>query len=206
MLIRLFLLGALLAAAVPSVHADILFSIGSPGGTSTTIAPTADQTLPIFLRSDAGDSINGLALDFLFPELINIDTGDSLSGANTPGFFANDNLLFAQLTATNPVVNGVPQGTNLNVNFELDDAELIPSAFTPFLSLDVDASQLAAGEYSITYDPNSTGAFLVDLTGATFVDIGTPTLSFTVAAIPEPGSLACLACGSVVLISRRRRR
>lgn len=194
----------LVAASIP-VHADILFSVGGPGDTTTTVAQGPNQFLPIFLRSDASDTINGLAFDFLFPEMIDIDTGSSTfaTGAGTnPGFFADGNIQSAQLTATE--VMGAD--TNLNVNYELTDPELIPSTFTNFFTLAVDTSDLPVGTYTIDYDPNSTGAFLVDDTGFAFVPVATSTLSFNVVAIPEPGSLALAAVGSTVCLVRRRRR
>ena len=197
----------LIAAAASSSHADIFFSLDAAGGTSTTITQSDNQSLPIFINSDASDSVNALVFDFNFPEMLAIDTSMSLpstGNATQPGFFGDGNIELVLVEST--MTAGAD--TVLNTSFELANPEIVPATPVELISLNVDASNLPIGDYTFAYDQNSTGAALIQSGEFSTFPVGTETLNFSVVtAVPEPSSLlACSVVAGIAGVRRRRRR
>ena len=200
------LVGGLIVA--PLASADIVLGVGSPGGQSVTINQASDQTIEFFIESDGTDAFDFAALDFLLPEGLLVDTGQSLiatPGGTNPGFFADGNV-FPPALQTSPTAG---QPTVLTLDLELVSTGTLTQAPQNFFTLAVDAANLNPGTFTIEYDVNSDGAFRFDASsgsGLASIPISPTSFTLNVVAVPEPASMGLFLCVGGVAAYRRRRR
>jgi hypothetical protein len=188
----------MVAMAFPNhATADVVLALDTAGSTTIdTGVAGSGKLLRIYISSDSADEIQALNTPFT------IEAGDVTSGlvstsgaTGTAGFFGAGNLTNSDFVRTSGSTFVVDQFLTAPQNL-LDAAnrEL-------WFELTIDTTGVASGSYFLRLDdPNSS-----------FFDSGanalTPNnnLTFSVSAVPEPGSLSVIGLASVLLITRRRR-
>lgn len=187
-----------LAGWTSSASAALVFSIGEPGETSTTIRQLPGQRLSFFISSNADDTIEGLIADFLLPAGGLVQSSQIGSATSTDnGFFASGNLDISSLTAFD---RGAADA-GFNINQVLTDDQLLTITPERWFEVVLDASSLALGTYNVTIDTGDGGFFDGGFNELAFNN----DLQFRVVAIPEPGCMGLIAVAGVATLVRRSR-
>lgn len=208
----------LLLAFAVSASADYVISVGSDGSTNVNLGlPGPSQSIDFYIGEDVGAgssrSVSGIVATFnIEAGLVEGPLGSGGSGTSdnatgtvsatgptgTPGYFGAGNLDISTIIKQSDSSFSVNQ-VFTNLSQPVNDFTSPDRWFT----LNLDTSGLAPGDYSISLlDPDD--AFR-DSFNQTVPTRGT--VSFTIAAVPEPSSFAILAfAGGIVGVTRRVRR
>jgi hypothetical protein len=172
--------------------AAVILSFGAP---QTFASNSGIQSINVFANSTigAGESASSIGADFDLSgvAIFNTPNAGTFGGV---GFLGNGNIITGSSSFDRDP--GLSNTGYLNINFSAP--QTVSSAATPLATLLVDTTGLASGTYSI----NATNGFFGLGT------ISNATGSFTIAAIPEPTSMALLSLAIGGVVGRRllRRR
>ena len=189
----------LLAAESP---AAILLSMTPSGGTNAnTGAAGPGKTLSVYIGEDVSSDDALIGVD---QARFTLEAGSIVSGTEqhgTTGFFAANNLAPGGSTFS------ITSTTTFVIAQELDDfvngEPLVNAApYVKWFEFQIDTTGLLPGTYALTLDNPNTAFADTSFTPL----IPNNNLTFTVSAVPEPGSLSFLLGFSSVAFLRRKRR
>lgn len=193
-LVSLVLLTAVLAALPLSAMAGIIFRVQQLTPTGSIVIPET-ATFAVTAESDAGNQlITGIDFTVDLSEKAGkggVMTGGSNSLFASGGFFASDFY---------------PSGSGLTAEFSTNDVTGATVTATPTrvatFTLGTNLAEVAEGTYTISL------AGLLVLNGGTTVTSSQVPTNYTLAAVPEPGTLALagLAAGGLGITRLWRQR
>ena len=195
---RISILASLLAVALFAVPASatIVVSLDAAGGTNVDTGVTGPgKVINFFIGEDAlsNNALLSILVDFRIQQgAITGGTVSSIGAVGTPGYFGAGNLSNSDFTFT-PLQATVGQ--------EFDDS-MQPLANDPmrdrWLTMILDTSGLASGDYAIAVTGSAFDSTFSVLTVQN-------DLTFTVTAIPEPGSFLAAAGITGICLLRKKR-